>query len=147
MDLVWVWGILGLVLLGLEMATGTFYILWFGVAGLLLALIVSAFPNMDISLQVFAYAVLSLGSLFVYRRYYKGSEKDDLKVGQSRGDEIGKQGTIIEAVSGTQNGRIRFAQGVMGSKEWVVISDEEIAVGTVAQVVAVEGNTLRVITA
>lgn len=147
MDLVWVWGILGLVLLGLEMATGTFYILWFGIAGLLLALIVSAFPNMDISLQVFAYAALSLGSLFVYKRYYKGSEKDDLKVGQSKGDEIGKQGTIIEAVSGTQNGRIRFAQGVMGSKEWVAISDEEIAVGTVAQVVAVEGNALRVVTA
>ena len=147
MDLVWMWGILGLVLLGLEMATGTFYILWFGIAGLLLALLVSAFPSMDISLQVFAYAALSLGSLFVYKRFYKGSEKDDLKVGQSRGDEIGKQGMIIEAVSGTQNGRIRFAQGVMGSKEWVVVSDEEIAVGTVAQVVAVEGNSLRVITA
>ncbi len=147
MDLIWMWGILGLVLLGVEMATGTFYILWFGVAGLLLAVLVWMFPNMSAALQVFAYAVLSLGSLFVYRRYYKSTEKEDLKVGQSRGDEIGKQGTIIEAVSASQNGKIRFAQGVMGSKEWVAISDEEITVGTLAKVVAVEGNTLRVITA
>lgn len=141
------WGILGLVLLGVEMATGTFYILWFGVAGLLLAVLVWIFPNMSAALQVFAYAILSLGSLFIYKRYYKSTEKEDLKVGQSRGDELGKQGTIIEAVSASQNGKIRFAQGVMGSKEWVVISDEEIAVGTMAKVVAVEGNTLRVITA
>lgn len=147
MNEIWMWGILGLVLLGLEMATGTFYILWFGVAGLLMSVLVWMFPNMSPALQVFAFAVLSLGSLFVYKKYYKGSEQDDLKVGQSKGDEIGKQGTIIEAVSAIQNGKIRFAQGVMGSKEWTVVSDEAIAVGAVAKVVAVEGNTLRVITA
>jgi inner membrane protein len=147
MNEIWMWGILGLVLLGIEMATGTFYILWFGIAGLLLSVLVWMFPNMSPAVQVFAFAALSLGSLFLYKKYYKGSEKDDLKVGQSRGDEIGKQGTIIQAVSATQNGKIRFAQGVMGSKEWTVISDEEIAVGEAAKVVAVEGNALRVITA
>ncbi|MDP2248747.1 MAG: NfeD family protein, partial [Nitrosomonadales bacterium] len=35
MESTWLWGILGLILLAVEMATGTFYILWFGIAALI----------------------------------------------------------------------------------------------------------------
>jgi inner membrane protein len=144
MDPIWIWGILGLLLLGVEMATGTFYILWFGIAGLLVALLVWMMPEVSLAMQIFAYGVLSLGSLFIWKKYYKQTDKDDLRVGQSQGDEIGKVGKIIEAVSSGQAGRIQFAQGVMGSREWVVVADEPIEIGQNAQVTGVEGNTLRV---
>jgi inner membrane protein len=143
MDAMWLWGILGLVLLGLEMATGTLYILWFGIAGLLLALVVWLLPNTSAPAQVFLYSVLSFGSLLTWR-YLDRANAHDLRVGQSKGEEIGRTGTITEKVSPKENGKIQFAQGVMGSREWIAIADEEIEVGRDARIIAVEGNALRV---
>jgi inner membrane protein len=143
MDTVWLWAVLGLVLLGLEMATGTLYILWFGIAALLLALLDYLLPSISIPLQIFLFALLSLGSLLLWRYVYKKTSSD-LRIGQSQGEEIGRVGTIIEAVSPKQNGKIQFAQGVMGSRVWAAIASEEIAIGADAVIIAVEGNSLRV---
>lgn len=140
---VWIWSTLGLVLLGAEMLTGTLYILWFGIAALLIGLLLWLYPETPFSLQLLLFSVLSLGSLAVWRTYYR-KHSTDLRIGQSRGDEIGRTGIIIAPVSPEQGGRIQFAQGLMGSREWIAIADESIAAGIHAEVVAVEGNSLRV---
>jgi len=142
-DAMWIWGGLGLVLLALEMATGTFYIVWFGIAGLLLAILTGLLPNITPAVQFAIYALLSLGSLTIWKLYYKKTETHS-RVGQSQGEEIGRIGTVIEEVNIKQNGKIRFAQGLMGSREWVAISNEAIPEGREAVVVAVVGNTLRI---
>ena len=139
----WIWGALGLVLLALEMATGTFYILWFGIAGLCVAIITSLMPSITPAIQFAVFALLSLGSLAIWKIYYQKHETHS-RVGQSQGEEIGRTGTVIESVSVKQNGRIRFAQGVMGSREWAAIADETIEEGTEAKVVAVVGNALKI---
>lgn len=139
----WIWGALGLVLLALEMATGTFYILWFGIAGLCVAIITGLIPSITPALQFAIYALLSLGSLAIWKTYYKKNETHS-RVGQSQGEEIGRIGTVIESVNVKKNGRIRFAQGVMGSREWAAISDETIEEGSEATVVAVMGNALKI---
>lgn len=142
-EAMWVWGALGLILLATEMATGTFYVLWFGVAALSVSIATWLFPELTKAIQFTVFAVLSLGSLAIWRRYYKKTEVH-YRVGQAQGEEIGRIGVVVEATSATQNGAIRFAQGLMGSREWVAISDELIEVGSNATVVAVEGNTLRI---
>jgi membrane protein implicated in regulation of membrane protease activity len=139
----WLWGAVGLVLLAAEMATGTFYMLWFGVAALIVAILTWLVPSMSDSVQLFLFAVLSIGSLFVWRTYYKKTSSDS-RVGQAQGEEIGRVGTIIEPVSPMQIGRIKFTQGVMGSREWAAVSNQTIEAGAKAAVVAVEGNSLRV---
>ena len=139
----WLWGILGLVLLGAEMATGTFYILWFGVAALVMSLLLWLIPGIDVAVQLLIYAVISLGSLFIWQRYYKHSDTDS-RIGQAQGDEIGRIGVMLESVSPTKNGRIQFTQGVMGSREWAAVSYETIEAGAEAVIVAIEGNSLRV---
>lgn len=139
----WLWGALGLILLATEMATGTFYILWFGVAALCVSIAAWIFPALSYAAQFTIFAVLSLGSLGVWRRYYQKTAVD-YRVGQAQGEEIGRIGTVISATSPAHNGTIRFAQGLMGSREWAAISDEPIEVGVDAVVVAVEGNTLRI---
>lgn len=143
LDAMWSWGLLGLVLLAVEMATGTFYVLWFGVAALIVSIITWLMPAISVSIQLLFFSIFSLGSLFVWQRFYKKSGHD-LRIGQSQGDEIGRSGIIIEAVDPLQTGRIQFNQGVMGSREWAVVSDEKIDAGSEAMIVAVEGNTLRV---
>lgn len=139
----WSWGLLGLVLLAVEMATGTFYVLWFGVAALIVSILTWLMPGISVSIQLLFFSIFSLGSLFVWQRFYKKSGHD-LRIGQSQGDEIGRQGIIIESVGPARNGRIQFSQGVMGSREWEAVSEENIEAGGEAIIVAIEGNTLRV---
>ncbi len=93
----WMWGILGFILLALEMATGTFYILWFGVAALCLSVVLWLFPAISVALQFFLFAVLSLSSLAIWKLNYKKTSPNS-RIGQSQGDEIGRIGTITEAV-------------------------------------------------
>ena len=143
MEAMWIWGALGLILLSAEMAVGTFDILWFGVAALCVAVMMWLFPSTPHAIQYTIFAVLSLTSLAVWRLYYKKTETHS-SVGQSQGPEIGRIGTVIEACSPNQNGKIRFSQGVMGAREWTAVSNEEISVGTEATVIAVEGNALRI---
>lgn len=140
---IWSWGVLGLILLAIEMATGTFYILWFGIAALCVALALLILPGLPLSVQLVMFAALSLSSLAIWKLHYK-KEGLQLRVGQSQGDEIGRVGVITEAVSARRNGKIAFAQGVMGSREWTAIADHDLAVGDEAVIVQVEGNALRV---
>lgn len=140
---IWIWGILGLVLLAAEMATGTLYILWFGIAALCMSAALALFPLMALPLQLLLFAALALGSLAIWK-FNDRKNASDLRIGQSQSDEIGRIGSISQAVSPAHNGSIRFVQGLMGSREWMAISDEEIAVGEDAVVTGIEGNSLRV---
>lgn len=139
----WLWGILGLVLLALEMFLGTFYLLWFGISAFCMSIALLILPTLAIAIQLFLYSALSLGSLAIWKMYYQKTS-NDFRVGQSQSDEIGRVGTIIETVSAKQNGKIRFAQGVMGSKEWEAISNEDIEIGADAVITKIEGNALWV---
>ncbi len=143
LDAMWIWAALGLVLLAVEMATGTFYVLWFGVSAISVAIAMWMFPNIPQAMQFAMFAALSISSLAIWKLNYKKHETHS-RVGQAQGEEIGRVGTVIEACSANQNGKIRFAQGLMGAREWAAISNEAIAEGVEARVVAVEGNALRI---
>ena len=140
---VWIWAILGLVLLGVEMLSGTFYILWFGISALCVALMLAVYPAATLPMQLLAFSVLSLTSLAIWRSKYK-AQGEGSRIGQSRDDTIGKVGRITEAVSTTQNGTITFTLPVMSSRVWTAIADEAIAEGESAEVIGIEGNFLHV---
>jgi len=140
---IWTWGAIGLILLAVEMATGTFYILWFGISALSVAIAMWMFPEIPRAMQFAMFAALSISSLAIWKLNYKKHETHS-RVGQAQGEEIGRIGTVIEACGPSQNGKIRFTQGLMGSREWAAISNEVIEAGYDATVVAVEGNELRI---
>lgn len=143
LDAMWVWAALGLVLLAVEMATGTFYILWLGVSALSVAIAMWLFPSIPYAIQLVMFAALSISSLAIWKLSYKKYESHS-RVGQAQGEEIGRVGTVIVACSPNQVGKIRFTQGLMGAREWPAVSSEAIAEGVGASVVAVEGNQLRI---
>lgn len=142
MHTLWWWCGLGLVLLCLEMASGTLYLLWLGIAALVMAILSGLFPDMPLALQAVNYAVLSAIALAAMRKYEKRTPVT--RIGQSQGDEIGREGIVIVAIAPQQPGKIRFSQGVLGSKEWTAYADTAIAEQQAAKVIAVEGNSLRV---
>jgi len=140
---VWGWAILGMILLGVEMLSSTFYILWFGIAALCVALVLFAFPATSFALQLLIFSMLSLVSLGIWKLKYQ-REALSLRVGQSHGEAIGETGQITETVSAQQLGRITFTLPVMGSRDWVIVSDDTIEAGSGAEIVGIEGNYLRV---
>ena len=143
LDAMWIWGAIGLILLAAEMATGTVYLLWFGISALSVAIAVWMFPNIALALQFVMFAALSISSLAIWKLNYKKTETHS-RVGQAQGEEIGRVGEVTKACGPNQTGTISFTQGLMGSREWPAIANESIEAGSDAAVVAVEGNTLRV---
>lgn len=143
MNPIWLWCALGLILLGFEMLSGTLYLLWLGIAALGMAVLAWAFPALGLAWQALCYALLSVIVLWAWRRYEHGVRLNP-RIGQAQGEEIGRTGEVSVAISPSQPGKIRFSQGVMGSKEWTAVSDQVLSVGQVAKIVAVEGNSLRV---
>lgn len=139
----WLWGAFGLALLAAEMATGTIYLLWFGISALCMAILVWIKPDIHYGIQLALFAILSATALAVWKFNYKKNETHS-RVGQAQGEEIGRVGTITAPCGPSQNGTIQFTQGLMGSREWTVVSNEVLEAGQQAQVGAVEGNTLRV---
>lgn len=144
-DAIWLWAILGIILLAVEVGTGTFDILWFGIAAIIMAFLLHFFPSLSehIAAQLIIYSLLSLTSLAAWRYYYKKNETHS-RVGQSQGLEIGRVGTLLSDCGPSKSGKIRFTQGLMGAKEWPAVADNDVAKGSQAEVVAVEGNSLRV---
>jgi len=143
MEPILTWAAIGVILLAIEMATGTFYLLWFGISALCVPLVMWLFPNISAAVQYITFAILSLSSLGIWRFNYKKNSTNS-RIGQSQGEEIGRVGTVIKTASPKQNGKIRFAQGLMGSREWTAIADETIEAGTDANVIAVIGNALKI---
>jgi inner membrane protein len=139
----WIWCALGLILLATEIALGTVYLLWFGISALCMAGAVWILPNLPTGVQLAMFAALSASSLAIWKLNYK---KNDTvyRVGQAQGEEIGRTGIVIEACGPNQIGKIQFTQGLMGSREWPAVTNETIAVGSEAKVIAVEGNSLRI---
>jgi len=143
-EAMWVWAVLGIILLATEiMITGTIYTLWFSISALCVAVMLWLFPDTTYAVQFTVFAILSLCSLAIWRRHYKKTDTS-YRVGQAQGEEIGRVGVVTEATSPAQSGTIRFTQGLMGSREWVAVSDDLIEAGSNATVVAVEGNSLRI---
>lgn len=142
-DAMWIWGAIGLVLLAMEMASGTFYIFWFGISALCVAVAMAIFPGIPHSIQFAMFAALSISSLAIWKLHYKKADVSS-RVGQAQGEEVGRVGMVTEACDKEKIGKIQFTQGLMGSREWPAVSRQAIAAGSHAKVVAVEGNSLRI---
>ena len=87
------WILLGVVLFGIEMATGTFVVLWIGLASVLTAAV--TFWTDQVWVQSVAFAVLSVFLVVLTRRW---AQKLSGKPGQDAHLEslVGTQGPVVE---------------------------------------------------
>lgn len=138
---VWIWAIVGIVLVGFELFTATFYIMCFGIAALLVALI-SSVITLDLNTQLIIFSILSVVTLALWHFRFKG-KKAEFFIGQSLDDIEGKTG-VVELEPSTSKLIVRFNEAVMGSRTWLTLSDEKLEVGNEVKVLSVDGNYLRV---
>jgi len=140
----WHWLIGGMVLLIAELFLGSMTVLWFGLGALIIAALLFFVPGIDLSWQLFVWAILSGWLTFMWFRFFKPFMADRTKAGISREAIVGETGHVITAPGEGRRGTIRFSRPLLGSDEWPFICDHEVTAGDLVVVREVSGNTLIV---
>lgn len=142
----WHWVVGGIILILAELAIPSFFVIWFGVAGLIMGAVSWLVPGLSATAQLAAWTVLSLVMVGLWFRVFKpGFHKT--RIGTAAGEVIGEVGLLVGPVAPFQRGRVRFQRPVLGAEEWVCLADEAVAAGERVRVVAVEGSFLKVVKA
>lgn len=139
----WHWLILGLILIGMEILTlgglGNFYFLFFGMAAMLVSLLVWLGLNEPIYLQWFLFAVLGVVSFFALRKPLQAKasfgRQDELPVDSM----VGEYATLTEDIEGQRVGRAELRGSTWSARN---AGTTTLLKGTSAKVIRVEGLTL-----
>jgi len=142
--LYWHWIVFGIVLMLAEMFLVSFFILWFGAAAVLIGGLLFFMPGLSPAWQVFLWTVLSCTLAFAWFKYLKPLSIDRTKAGLSRERIVGEIGQVLSPPNGERRGTLRFPAPILGSDEWLFISQEALAIGDRVKVIDVSGNSLIV---
>lgn len=139
----WVWIVGGIVLMLTELAIPAFFVIWFGLGALLVGLLALALPGLSLTVQFAVWTLASLAMVALWFRVFKQSFHKT-RIGMAEGEAIGEIGLLVGTVAPFERGRVRFQRPLLGSEEWVCLSDTAIAAGERVRVIAVEGSYLKV---
>jgi membrane protein implicated in regulation of membrane protease activity len=140
----WHWVVFGILLVLSEILLTTFFILWFGVAAILIGVLLLIAPGVTLTWQIFLWTVLSTLLAIAWFRYLKPLSTDRTKAGLSREAIIGQMGQVIATPNGERRGKVRFSVPVLGADEWSIIATGPVADGDRVRVVDISGNALVV---
>jgi inner membrane protein len=138
----WSWWILGLVLLGAEILIPGIFLIWIGLAAIVVGAISFLLWDSAIwgwQVQLLVFAALSLISALIGRRIMAGRDDDTDQPMLNRRMEqmVGRTAMLEEPITEGQ-GRIR-----LGDTLWVV-RGPELPAGTRVRIVAIENDEPRV---
>ena len=142
----WQWAIGGLLLVLAELAIPAFFIIWFGLGALVVALSLWLLPALALTAQLGLWMAASLLMVMLWFRVFR-PERHKTLVGTAGGEVIGEVGLLVGAVAPFQRGRVRFQRPILGADEWVCVAEKAIAAGERVKVVAVEGSYLKIVKA
>lgn len=142
----WLWIVLGIALMLGEIFVGTFFIFWFGAAAVIVGLIVLLIPTLALPVQLIGWGVLSTAFAWAWFKFLKPLSLDKTKAGLSREAMLGQIGQVLSppTPNGERRGTLRFPAPILGSDEWVFISEDVLKPGDRVSVTDVSGNSLIV---
>ena len=147
MDLVllyWHWIVFGLALMVTEIFLGSFFIFWFGAAATFVGLLLVPFPELSETTQIMIWAITSTAFALAWFKIIKPLNVDKTKAGLSREALVGEIGQVLKVPTGEKRGKVRFPAPVLGSDEWLIISQEYLNNGDRVSVVDISANSLIV---
>ena len=136
----WHWIVFGLLLLTMEMFTGTFMMLGLGFAAILVGMIDVIYP-LSLQSELLSWMVLSLLSIAIWFKYMKDNTKES--VGQSN-YSLETLGIVEEEVIINGRGLVRFDTPVLGNTTWSATAKENLEKGTRIQIIEVKGQLIEV---
>ncbi|MCT8591413.1 NfeD family protein [Glaesserella parasuis] len=134
------WLIFGFILLILETLIAGIFIMWWGFAAIIVAILLILFPNIELCWQATIFAILAiLFSLAWWKYQHSKDQQEDQQADLNARDHamIGLQGTVVEVLDSG------VARGKFGDTTWRVIGNA-LQVGDNIQVEKVDGITLFV---
>jgi inner membrane protein len=134
--------IAGLALGMSELAMGSFFILWFGLGAIVVGLAMLALPTLPFNAQVGLWTLASVAFTVLWFKVLR-KQGGDLLAGQADAS-LGEIGVLVRAVEPFKRSEVRFQKPLMGSETWPCIAEEALAAGERVQVLAVDGQLLRV---
>ena len=134
--------VLGLCLAMAELAVPAFFIIWFGIGAIGVALLLLIAPDLTIAAQLLLWASLSAALVAFWFRYLK--PRTMTAVGTSAAQVIGEVGVLVSDINPDIRGRVRFQKPVLGSDNWDCYAESEIKAGERVRIVAVEGSFVKV---
>ncbi|WP_293677432.1 NfeD family protein [uncultured Phenylobacterium sp.] len=137
----WVWAGLAAALLGVEVLTGSGWLLWASASAAVTAVVAQLWgPDVPTTLLVFA--VLTTASTLMAQRFLPRRPRvhDGSDINDNIGRLVGHRGSAVRAFSG-RAGRVSI-----DGKEWAAELDdgEPLEAGARIEVVGVDGSRLRV---
>lgn len=139
----WHWVVLGIVLMLLELAVPSFFLVWFGLGALIVGALMVVLPSAPFAFQILAWTAASLLFVWLWFKVFKPNLYKS-RAGMARGSLIGEVGLVTRDIRPYEKGQIRFQKPILGEEVWESVSEEEIRVGERVRVLEVEGNTLKV---
>ena len=140
----WHWFVLGILLILSELILPAFAALWFGIAAVMVCILLWLFPMMGFTTQVVTWGILSILCTILWFKFIKPLSTDKTKAGLPREATIGQVGMVIR--TGLEHDQIvvRFPMPVLGSDEWNCRTTTAVQVGDRVRVVDILGNDLVV---
>ena len=137
-----IWFLVGLVLLIMEFALPGLVIFFFGVGAFIVA-IVCLITDIGINTQLIIFMASSVLSLLCLRKWLKGIFFGHVKSKQDMTQDIqefvGERAMVKEKIKPKAGGKVE-----LHGTNWAAEADEEIAEGTMVEIVGKENITLKV---
>jgi membrane protein implicated in regulation of membrane protease activity len=140
----WHWIVFGIGLMIFEMFLTTFFILWFGAAAVIVGALAYFAPNIPVNFQILIWTVLSSVLAWCWFKYLKPLSIDRTKAGLSKESIVGEVGQVLVVPIADKRGKLRFPAPILGDDEWIIMSQDKLAIGDRVSVVDVSGNSLIV---
>lgn len=140
----WHWIVLGILFIILEMATGTFVVLGFGIAAVMVGVLDLIIP-MNFLAQVAVWILLAIVIITISFKYFK-AQATVSNTGQSNYG-FDTLGTVTQTIAPHARGKVRFDTPVLGNSTWSATSDMELKINTRVIIKEVQGQLINVIPA
>lgn len=138
----WHWIVLGLVLTMAEMAVPAFFIVWFGLAAVVVGLVLLATPDLALPTQILLWSVLAAALVGLWFRYLR--PRTVSSVGTSAANVTGEVGVMVGDITPETRGQVRFQKPLLGADLWECYAEMAIRAGERVRIVAVEGSYIKV---
>jgi len=136
----WHWIVFGIILLIIEISTGTFFILGLGIAAILVG-IFDVFFQTSFTLELSIWMILSVLTIMSWLKWFK--EPTVSETGQSNYN-LNTLGTVIHEIKPHKRGKVTFDTPILGNTTWTATSNTNIAKNTRVKIVEVHGQLIEV---
>lgn len=136
----WHWIVFGIVLLILEMNTGTFFMLGLGIAAIFVG-IIDVTVGTSFAIELAIWIVLSVLAIMAWFKWFR--EKPVTDSGQSN-YRLDTLGTVVEDIQPHSRGKVIFDTPVLGNTSWHATSKVDIDKNTRVKIVEINGQLIEV---